>query len=87
MAQEHIGPISLLVTDVMMPGMRGTQLATEVRRKIGSVPVLFISGSGQDSLSPEESVQLEQGLMSKPFTTDALLRRIRVILDHSPRRP
>jgi DNA-binding response OmpR family regulator len=78
-ARNHWGPIQLLLTDTVLPGMNGAELAAEFQSLHPRVPVLLMSGY------PERfDLQLTGGipLMRKPFTAVALLERIRQILDH-----
>jgi CheY-like chemotaxis protein len=68
--------IDLLLTDVVMPGMSGRELAIRVRSLLPHVPVLFMSGYEEHSgLGGGEPV------IPKPFTASALARRIREVLD------
>ena len=81
-ALEHVRedpePFHLLVTDVQMPGRSGPALATEVRRFVPGVRVLLISGHPGDALV---EVAPGDGFLGKPFTADALLDRVRALLD------
>jgi CheY-like chemotaxis protein len=73
-AREEPGPLDLLVTDVIMPGMDGRRLAAEVRR-VRPIEVLFVSGYTADRL--EEGARFLQ----KPFTPGLLARAVREALD------
>ncbi len=68
-------PPDLLLTDVMMPGMTGVELAQAIRQLYPQVPVLFISGYLDDVLSDAPFDPVED-LLLKPFQADELLRRI-----------
>jgi two-component system cell cycle sensor histidine kinase/response regulator CckA len=83
-AQNHNGKIHLLVTDVVMPGMNGKALADRLRPLHPGLRVLYISGY-TDSFIAGHGV-LEEGthLLHKPFTEDALVRKIREVLDTNP---
>ena len=76
-ATAHAGEIHLLITDVIMPQMGGLELARQFRKLRPRTPVLYISGYTHDAIA--DSVQLLQ----KPFANDALLSRVRAILDES----
>jgi two-component system, cell cycle sensor histidine kinase and response regulator CckA len=79
-AAEHSGDIHLLITDVIMPKMGGVELARHFARVRPASPILFISGYTHDALADaEQHVQL----LSKPFTHQALLARVRELLDES----
>ena len=77
----HKGPIHLLLTDVVMPGMNGRVLAEHLLPKRPEMRVLYISGY-TDSFIAGHGV-LEQGthLLHKPFTEEALISKVREVLD------
>jgi PAS domain S-box-containing protein len=73
----HHGPLDLLITDVVMPGMSGTTLAEEIDRVRPGMPVLFLSGyDAEASLSGRHSAQF----LAKPVRPDELLRKARDML-------
>ncbi|MBX9602236.1 MAG: response regulator [Bryobacteraceae bacterium] len=79
-ALSHIGRIDLLLTDVMMPGMNGRELADRLRETMPHLRVLFISGyTNERSLY---SAELPQGteFLQKPFTLTTLLEKVRKVL-------
>jgi signal transduction histidine kinase/CheY-like chemotaxis protein len=71
----------LLVTDVIMPGMNGRQLAQDMKALIPGLKVLYASGYGEDIIA-EDGI-LEQGIdfIGKPFTPRELVQKVREILD------
>jgi DNA-binding response OmpR family regulator len=73
--------IDLLLTDLVMPTMLGSELARRVRELRPDLKVLFMSGYAQPVLG--EQIALDEGidLLEKPFTADALLTRVRATLD------
>lgn len=76
----HVGdPYDLLVTDVVMPGMNGRELHQALRVLRPDLKVLFISGYTDQILS--ESEDATQGFLQKPFSMDALARKVRELLD------
>jgi signal transduction histidine kinase len=79
-AHRHPGPIHLLVTDVVMPGMNGRALAESLVAARPELRVLYMSGYTDDVIA--HSGVLESGtlLLEKPFTTLALLGRVRAAL-------
>jgi CheY-like chemotaxis protein len=83
-AAEHRGPIALLLTDVVMPGMSGRDLARQLGAVRPDLRVLFMSGYTDDAIVRHGV--LEPGVMylQKPFTPDSLGRKVREALD-SPR--
>jgi len=79
LAVRHPGPIDLLVTDVVMPGLAGPALADRFRLVRPGTRVLFISGyEGDDLVRRGMSDVL---FLPKPFTADVLGRRVREALD------
>lgn len=82
-ARRHSGPIHLLVTDVVMPLMSGTDLAAQLRRERPGTKVLFMSG--HTSRAGRSLALLESSAMflAKPFAPEALAAQVRLILDAS----
>jgi CheY-like chemotaxis protein len=69
--------IDLLVTDVVMPGMRGTELAAQLAVTHPRLPVLLVSGNpGIDERMPPET-RSSRGFLAKPFSPDALADAVR----------
>lgn len=73
--RRNIGRIDLLLTDVVMPGLGGAEVAVELRRSRPDLPVLYMSGYAFEALDLEELGDGESYL-PKPFTSDALLKEI-----------
>jgi len=70
--------IDLILTDVMMPEMTGTELAAEVRRRRPRVPVLFVTGYVGEAGDADELIGGE--LLRKPFTVAALAHAVETAL-------
>jgi PAS domain S-box-containing protein len=77
---EDTAPIDALLTDVIMPGMSGTQLAAELRRRRPELPVLFMSGYTSGPAPGGQELPPDAPLIRKPFETDTLLRELRRVL-------
>jgi PAS domain S-box-containing protein len=77
------GRLHLLVTDVVMPGLDGRALADELRRRTPGVRVLYVSGYTQDVISHHGVLDTGVELLPKPFTSGALLAKVRAVLDAS----
>ncbi|GGF80962.1 hypothetical protein GCM10007301_46330 [Azorhizobium oxalatiphilum] len=78
-------PIDLLFTDVVMPGpLKSTELARKARERLPDLQILFTSGYAENSIV--HSGRLDDGveLLSKPYTREALARRLRQVLDRAP---
>ena len=84
LVERHDGPIDLLFTDVVMPGMSGGELAERLRATRPDLPTLFTSGYTEDEVVRRGVSAGEAAFMEKPFTPDELLRQIRQVLDGHP---
>ncbi|MFZ0666008.1 MAG: PAS domain S-box protein [Acidimicrobiales bacterium] len=80
-AGAHAGRISLLLTDLVMPGRSGKDLATELSRLRREVKVLYMSGYSHELIDDEKIPDEGVNLIQKPFVPDDLLRGIRQALD------
>jgi CheY-like chemotaxis protein len=74
-------PIHLLLTDVVMPEMNGRQLAEEFSRVRTDAHVIFMSGYTDDAVVRHGVVSAGVDYLQKPFSPDALLRKVREVLD------
>jgi signal transduction histidine kinase len=81
-ASSYPEPIHLLVTDVVMPDMSGPVLVERLRRVRPGLDVLFISGFSGESVTAIEPFG-EDRLLSKPFTPDGLVLRVREVLNQA----
>jgi CheY-like chemotaxis protein len=86
LARAHDGPIHLVLTDVVMPGMNGPELATQLASAWPRLAVLYMSGYPREIAGHHHS-QLgpDTPLIQKPFTAQTLLRRVREALDRVAR--
>jgi PAS domain S-box-containing protein len=80
-AAAHPGPVDLLLTDVVMPGMGGRQLAEAVRRARPGVRVLYMSGYTDDAVLRHGVGDGTDAFLQKPFTPRALAEKVRAVLD------
>ena len=79
-------PIDLLITDVVLPGMSGPELAATLGASRPQMPVLYVSGYASDVTAFHGLPGLAAHVLAKPFGMDSLVRRVRTILDErSPR--
>jgi PAS domain S-box-containing protein len=81
MSSEHAGAVHMLVTDVVMPRMNGTELHDRLREGTPDLKVLFMSGYQRDVISSHIDQGREMDLITKPFSVPALAARMREILD------
>ena len=79
--ESHDGCIDLLVTDVVMPGMGGADLASKLLRRSPDLKVLLVSGYSPDFGSLGEIAERGVELMQKPFSQDGLSKKIRALLE------
>jgi signal transduction histidine kinase len=83
LATTHNGPIDLVLTDVIMPGIKGPELANRLKG-IRRLRVLFMSGY---SVTMEGGHDPEVAYIRKPFTPENLARKVREVLDATEPRP
>ena len=81
LASSHPTPIELLLTDVAMPEMNGRALAEELVKGRPGLKVLYMSGYAEDDALRFGVVHGLVELIKKPFTAQALARRVRQVLD------
>jgi PAS domain S-box-containing protein len=84
---RHEGTIHLLVTDVIMPGMSGSQLAEQMAAARPEMKVLYISGYPEDAIARHGVLEPGEFFLQKPFPPSQFLRTIREVLDSPPRGP
>ncbi|MEU8817721.1 ATP-binding protein [Actinoplanes sp. NPDC048796] len=80
-AARHSGQIDLLLSDVVMPGMLGKELAERLVRERPDTRVLYMSGYAQPVLHTQGTLDPGVALLEKPFTADDLLTAVRKRLD------
>ena len=80
-SEQFTEEIQLLVTDVVMPTMNGHELAALLKRSRRHTKVLFLSGYTEDAIAEHVALDSNIALLQKPVTPDALLERVRQVLD------
>ncbi|HYW39510.1 MAG TPA: ATP-binding protein [Terriglobales bacterium] len=80
----HKGAIDLLLTDVIMPGMNGRELAAHVTKLLPDVRVLYMSGYTENAVGQDGTLDAGINLLQKPFSLPALKDRVREVLDSEP---
>jgi PAS domain S-box-containing protein len=79
-AGRHEGPIHLLLTDMVMPGMSGEELAKQLKLLRPEAKVLYMSGYAGDMITVEGQRETDGAFIAKPFTTDTLAAKVRSVL-------
>ena len=83
-AREHTGDLQLLVTDVVMPGMNGKELADRLTAERPDLRVLYISGYAEHAVVRQGVLVEGIAFLSKPFDLSELARTVREVLDKAP---
>jgi PAS domain S-box-containing protein len=81
MARDYPGHIDLLLTDVIMPRMQGSELAPLLVKSRPELRVLYMSGFAHTALGAAGNLSPEVALLDKPFTEPTLLARVRQVLE------
>jgi len=80
LAAAHSDPIHLVITDVVMPGLSGHELAQQLLAARPTLKVLYLSGYAQDAFSTNAAAEAQKTFLQKPFTLQSLTRKVREIL-------
>jgi CheY-like chemotaxis protein len=80
MAGAHDGPIHAVLTDVIMPGMSGRELAEKLALLRPEIPVIYMSGYTDDAIGHHGLLDPGTLFLQKPFTADALLWKLHEVL-------
>jgi len=83
-AVAHEGVIHLLLTDVIMPGMNGRELAQRVSEIRPNTKVLYMSGYTENVIGHNGTLDAGVRLLQKPFTLSSLKSKVREVLDSTP---
>jgi PAS domain S-box-containing protein len=81
--RKHKGPIHLLVTDVVMPGMDGRALSERLSHLHPGMKVLYMSGYTDDAIVHHGVIGKGMNYIQKPFTVNGLTRKVREVLNQS----
>jgi CheY-like chemotaxis protein len=83
-AEGHKGAIDVLLTDVVMPGMNGGELAQRMRRLRTGIRVVFMSGYSSEAVATHGVLSPGSAFLQKPFSVEELVDRLRDALDREP---
>jgi len=84
LASMHTGPIDLLITDVIMPGINGHELAERVKTLRPGIKVLCMTGYTDQAVAHRGALAASEVLLQKPFTLATLTSKLREILSAEP---
>ena len=79
----HAGHIDLLLTDVVMPGIGGRELAIQVTAKRPEIKVLYMSGYTPQAIVHQGELDANTFFLQKPFTPSSVAAKVREVLDHA----
>jgi PAS domain S-box-containing protein len=82
--EGHRGKIDLLLTDVIMPGMNGRELASHIAEFLPDIRVLYMSGYTENAVGQDGMLDAGINLLQKPFSLPLLKDRVREVLDSEP---
>jgi len=80
-ASNHEGPIHLVLTDVLMPGIHGPALVKRLEERRPAIRALYMSGHADDALLHHGILEGGLSFLEKPFTRNDLTKKVREVLD------
>jgi PAS domain S-box-containing protein len=78
--RQHTDSIDLLITDVVLPGMSGQQVAAHAVAARPTLKVLYMSGYTHDAIDPDKILESGAAFLQKPFSPESLLQKVREVL-------
>jgi two-component system, cell cycle sensor histidine kinase and response regulator CckA len=80
-AEKHPGPIHMILTDLVMPGINGPEAAARLRSSRAGLKVLYMSGYTGAAAERHVPLEAAHAFIQKPFSLDGLLQKVREVLD------
>jgi PAS domain S-box-containing protein len=87
LVRTYGGPVHVLLSDIVMPGLSGPAMARQIRAQHPAVRVLFMSGYPNDALSVHHVPEEPTAWIQKPFSAQSLVRAVRDLADRSTESP
>jgi CheY-like chemotaxis protein len=87
LAERKGQPIHLLLTDVVMPGMSGREVASYLTAKRPDMRVIYMSGYTNDVIAHHGVLDSGMSFIEKPFSQETLMRKLREVLDRPEKVP
>ena len=81
--KRYEAPFHLILTDVIMPGESGKNIADKILQLFPGIPVIFMSGYTDDAIVHHGVLDKNTNFIQKPFSIIALVQKIRNILDNT----
>ena len=82
--KQHADEISLVLLDFVLPKANGRVVMEKIRKLSPEMPVLFSSGYSNDAIDTNLILEHDLGLLSKPYRSQELLRKVREMIDKQP---
>lgn len=79
--ESYQGPVHLVLTDVVMPGLKGPELVDRLRRRIPNARILYISGYTDNAIEYFRHAEPNNAFLAKPFSLDEVLKKVREVLN------
>jgi PAS domain S-box-containing protein len=79
--EEVGGAVNVVLTDIVMPGMGGRQLAAELSRKYRQIPIVWMSGHARESEQQRGELSRDEAFLQKPITADTLLETVAQVIE------
>jgi two-component system cell cycle sensor histidine kinase/response regulator CckA len=81
--EEVGGAVNLVVTDIVMPGMGGRQLAAELSRKYRRIPIVWMSGHAREAELQRGELSPNEPFLQKPVSADTLLETVAQVIERN----
>ena len=84
LGERHGGEIRALISDVVMPGINGVQLAELLSKIVPDLRILFVSGHNNEAITGDTLVTVHASYLQKPYRSQALADKVREVLEAAP---